>query len=290
MVLVKKRISLQRSITLSVLLIGLLSGAIGIGYAYLHEKHTRRATVGLYFQELARQSADKVGLMLTKEIEWVERLSALPEVRESVKQGARLAFTQPGLQRWRDEQRQYFRSLTIVDRRGMLVGGVTSDTTRAHYAQQPWWPIVFGQARPWAGELRVDEKGRSYWEVAVPIMDDGQAAVGALKVVIGADELFASVLRTRIGQTGHVMLLDEQGRVLACPVLPPGVHTKTDAFLAGRIGAPPGHPMAAWAEVQDDSHGVQGSLVGISSVGLPARIAQERMWRILVRQDPKETD
>lgn len=285
-----KRISLQTSITLSVLLIGLLTGTLGLGYAYLHEKQTRRATIGLYFQELARQSADKVGLMLTKEIEWVERRSALPEVRESVKQGTRLAFNQPGLQRWRDEQRQYFRSLAIVDRRGMLVGGITSDTTRAHYARQPWWPIVFGQARPWAGELRVDEKGRSYWEVAVPILDEGGAAVGALKVAIGVDDLFASVLRTRIGQTGHVMLLDEQGRVLACPVLPPGVHTKTDALVGGRIDALPGRPGAAWAEVQDDSHGVRGSLVGIASVALEERIAQERVWRILVRQDPKETD
>lgn len=284
-----KRISLQSSITLSVLLIGLLSGALGLGYAYWHAKHTRRAAIGLYFQELARQGADKISLVLAKEIEWVGRLSSLPEVREAVKEGVRLSLDKPELQRWREEQSQYFRSLAIVDRNGRLVGGVTSEATRAHYAQQPWWPIVFEQRRSWAGDLRVDEKGRGYWEVAVPISDDDGSTLGALKVAIGTEGLFASVLRTRIGQTGHVMLLDQTGHVLICPILPVSLHTRTDVFAGGRDLSYPTRLGAAWAEVEDDSHGGRGGLVGVASVALPAHIAQERVWHILVRQDPEET-
>jgi PAS domain S-box-containing protein len=269
-------------ITLSILLIGVLSGALGLGYAYWHVKETRRTTIGLYFQELARHSADKVGLVLAKEIEWVERLGAIPEVRESVRQGVRLALDKPKLQRWREEQRRYFLSLAIVDRQGQLIGGVTSETTRAHYAQQPWWPIVFGQRRPWASDLRLDEKGRGYWEVAVPISEGG-AVLGALKVAIGADGLFASVLQTRIGKTGHTMLLGQGGQVLVCPVLSPSEHSKTGAF--NEVSAQSG---AVWAEVQDDTHGSGGGIVGISPVALPAPIAQERQWHVLVRQDPEE--
>ena len=67
----RKQVSLQRSITLSVLSIGLLSGAFGLAYAYWQTKHSFREAIGLGFQELARQSADKVGLILEKEIEWV---------------------------------------------------------------------------------------------------------------------------------------------------------------------------------------------------------------------------
>jgi len=286
---VNKRISLQSSITLSVLLIGLLSGALGLGYAYWHAKHTRRAAIGLYFQELARQGADKVSLVLAKEIEWVERLSSLPEVREAVKEGVRLSLDKPEFQRWREEQSQYFRSLAIVDRNGRLVGGVTSEATRAHYAQQPWWPIVLEQRRAWAGDLRVDEKGRGYWEVAVPISDDDGSALGVLKVAIGTEGLFASVLRTRIGQTGHVMLLEQDGRVLICPIRPASLHTRTDVFAGGRDRAQPTRLGAAWVEVEDDSHGSRGGLVGVASVVLPAHIAQERVWHILIRQDPEET-
>jgi PAS domain S-box-containing protein len=287
---VAKRIRLHHSITLAVLVIGLLSGTLGFGYAYWHAKQSLHAIIGLNFQELARQSADKVGLLLAKEIEWVERLGELPEVRAAVKEGVRLHLDSPELQRWREAQHQYFRSMAIVDRRGNLIGGVTSEATRTHYAQQPWWPIVFEQDRPWAGDLRLDDQGRGYWEVAVPIQGDQGDTGGALKVAVRTDHLFASALHSRIGQTGHVMLADGGGRVLICPILPPALHTKAAGFTSG--SEPDGlfHRGAAWMEVEDDSHGWRGGIIGISPVLLPAPIAQERAWYVLVRQDPVETD
>lgn len=286
---VARRIRLQRAVTLAVLLIGLLSGTLGLGYAYWHAKQTRRTTTGIYFQELARQSADKVALALAKEVEWVERLAALSEVREAVHEGVQLNLGKPELQRWREAQHEYFRSLAIVDRRGNLIGGVTSEVTRVHYAQQPWWPVVFGQGRSWSGDLRVDKHNGGYWEVAVPIRSDDGTVRGALKVAIGTGQLFASILRTRIGQTGHVMVLGDDGRVLICPVFPPGLHTKTDAFSGGLHPIPSVLSEATWAEVQDDTHGVHGNIVGIAPVVLPNPIAQEHVWQILLRQDPKET-
>jgi len=217
----RKRVSLQRSITLSVLSIGLLSGAFGLAYSYWRTKHSFREAIGLGFQELARQSADKVGLILEKEIEWVERLSFLPEVREAVREGTRLTFDQQVLERWKESQRPYFRSLEILDRRGRSVGGVTSESARTYYSRQPWWPVVFEQRRLWVGELRLDEKGSGDLEIAVPIVDEAGAVLGAIKAVIEKDQLVTSVLRSRIGSTGHVMLIGAQGTVLACPLSHP---------------------------------------------------------------------
>lgn len=284
-----KRISLQSLITLSVLTIGLLSGTIGLAYAYWQVKLSLQASIGLTFQELARQSADKVGLILAKEIEWVERLSALPDVRGAARQGSRLVLDTPAFHKWREEQRQYFRSLAVIDRQGRSVGGVTSDATRTYYQRQPWWPVVFEQRRPWAGDLRVDESGRGFWEVAAPIIDEDGTALGALKVVIGKDELFASVLRSRIGETGHVMLVGEQGEVLACPVLPPAWHRKAAGIQALRDRSGRVRRGATWLEVESDTHGSLGSIVGIAPVSLPSEIAPDGVWYILVRQDPRET-
>jgi PAS domain S-box-containing protein len=284
-----RRISLQSLITLSVLTIGLLSGTIGLAYAYWQAKRSLQASIGLTFQELARQSADKVGLILAKEIEWVERLSALPDVRGAARQGSRLVLDTPAFHKWREEQRQYFRSLVVIDRQGRSVGGVTSDATRTYYQRQPWWPVVFEQRRPWAGDLRVDESGRGFWEVAAPIIDEDGTALGALKVVIGKDELFASVLRSRIGETGHVMLVGEQGEVLACPVLPPAWHRKAAGIQALRDRSGRVRRGATWLEVESDTHGSLGSIVGIAPVSLPSEIEPDGVWYILVRQDPRET-
>ena len=79
-----QRVSLQRLITLSVLSVGILSGTVGLAYAYWHAKQSLQTTVGITFQEIAHQSADKAALLLAKEIEWMQRLSALPDIRASV--------------------------------------------------------------------------------------------------------------------------------------------------------------------------------------------------------------
>jgi PAS domain S-box-containing protein len=284
----RKRVSLQRSITLSVLSIGVLSGAFGLAYAYWQTKHSLREAIGLGFQELARQSADKVALILEKEIEWVERLSALPQVREAVREGTRLTFDQPVLERWKESQRPYFRSLVIIDRRGRSVGGATSESTRTYYSRQPWWPVVFEQRRLWVGKLRLDEKGYGDLEIAVPIIDETGTVLGVINAVIEKGQLLTSVLRSRIGGTGHAMLIGSQGTVLACPLLPPGRHTALIGPLRDSLASGLPLPEAAWMEVQDDAHGQGGGIVGFASVVFRPGIIQAETWSILVRQDPDE--
>ena len=284
----RKQVSLQRSITLSVLSIGLLSGAFGLAYAYWQTKHSFREAIGLGFQELARQSADKVGLILEKEIGWVERLSSLPQVREAVREGTRLTFDQQVLERWKESQRPYFRSLEIFDRRGHSVGGAVGENTKTQYSRQPWWPVVFEQRRLWVGNLRLDEKGDGDLEIAVPIVDEAGTVLGAIKAVIEKDQLLTSVLRSRIGETGHVMLIGPKGTVLACPLLPPGRHTALIGPLKDSLASILTPPDAAWVEVQDDAHGQEGGIVGFAPVALRPNIAQAEMWSILVRQDPNE--
>jgi PAS domain S-box-containing protein len=260
-----------------------------LAYAYWHAKHSLRTTIGLTFQELAHQSADKIGLLLDKEVEWVERLGSMPEVVEAIEAGTGLAINRPAFQRWRDSQLRYFRSMVVLDRHGRSVGGVTSDVTRTYYNQQLWWPVVFERRKIWAGELQSNEAGYGYWEVAVPITDHNGSVIGAMKVVIEKDQLFASVFRSRIGETGHVMLLNSRGLVLACPTLPLAQHRVVQ--VEGRALFDAIHPIpdARWVEVQDDGHGKAGGIVGVAPVTLRSDIAQVGKWFILVRQDPDET-
>lgn len=284
----RKRVSLQRSITLSVLSIGLFSGALGLAYAYWQTKHSFSEAIGLGFQELARQSADKVGLILEKEVGWVERLSSLPQVREAVREGTRLTFDHQVLERWKESQRPYFRSLEILDRRGRSVGRATSGHNTTQYSRQPWWPVVFDQRRLWVGALRLDERGDGELDIAVPIVDEVGFVLGAIKAVIEKDQLLTSVLRSRIGETGHVMLVGPKGTVLACPLLPPGRHTALIGPLRDSLASNLTPPDAAWMEVQDDAHGQGAGIVGFASVGLRPGIVQAETWSILVRQDPDE--
>lgn len=284
-----KPISLERSITLPVLSIGLLLGTIGLFYAYWSAKDSLRRTVGVTFQELARQSADHVGLLLSKEIEWVEQLSRLPMIRAAAREGTHVTFESPELRKVREEQQRYFTSMMIVGRSGQAAGSVASEATRAHYRRQPWWPVVFEEGRPWAGALNRNEAGQWYWEVAVPIREDDGRVRGALKVVIGRDNFLDSALRGRIGQTGHVMLLEEGGTVIACPLRPPRLHaplaalaprsaSDAAAFLAGPV----------WRELSTDLHRDHEGIIGLAPVRLRPDMAAQGQWMVVIQQDPEE--
>jgi PAS domain S-box-containing protein len=281
--------SIERSITFPVFSVGLLLGTIGLVYAYWSAKDSLRYTVGSTFQELARQSAENAGLLLTKEIEWVEQVSALPILRAAVKEGTSITFDHPELRRVREEQQRYFTSMMIVGRQGQAIGGGASEATRAYYRRQPWWPVVFEDGRAWGGALNRSDDGRWYWEVAVPIRDDNGTVAGALKVVIGREHFLDSVLRGRIGRTGHVMLLDNDGAVIACPLRAPSVHTRLTELTpdpsstgTARLVGP------VWRELGVDTHQERGGIVGVAPVRLRPDIAWQGNWAILVQQDPDE--
>ncbi|MBI4000649.1 MAG: PAS domain S-box protein [Nitrospira defluvii] len=280
------RVSLQRLITLSVLSVGILSGTVGLAYAYWHAKQSLQATVGITFQEIARQSADKVALLLAKEIEWMQRLSALPDIRASMEGTSQAGQAALQVERWREEQHRYFHSLAIVRADGQLVGSPTSDSTRTFYAQQPWWPTIFREGRPWAGPFTVDEEGRGYWEVAVPVGGPGEPVRGALKVIIGTDRILSSILESRIGRTGHMMLMSDDGSVLACSMLQPSLHTSLPAILAQWEQDA---PAARWFQTERDTHGGKRGIIGVARVVLPAQVVQARVWYVLMQQDPAET-
>ena len=280
-------IGLESLITLSVLAIGVLAGTLGLAYAYWHAKQSLYETVGTTFQELARQSSDKLSLLLTKEVDWIQRLAVLPEVRESVLEGFRPRLNDPPWRHWRDQQRPYFRSLAILDRHGRMTGGYTSEITRTHYSQQPWWPIVFDKGRPWVGAFRFDDDGQGYLEIIAPILDGRNSAIGALKVAIATSPWFGSG-QSIIGKTGHVMWLSDTGMVLACPLLEPALHR---IFVPGASSRDPQSPtaVAAMGSTIEDTHGRSGGIIGIAPVVVPNEIAQAQRWSVLVSQDPVET-
>ena len=129
-------------------------------------------------------------------------------------------------------------------------------------------------------------RAAGFWEVAVPIGGQGEPVRGALKVVIGTDRILSSILGSRIGRTGHMMLLAEDGSVLACAVLPPSLHISLPAIFA-QWGTDA--PAARWFHLEHDTHGGNEGIIGVARVVLPAQVEQARVWYILMQQDPAET-
>lgn len=279
-----QRVSLQRSILLTILCLGLVFGALGLAYAYWHARQALQITIDQSFVELSRQGAANVGLVFSREIEWLERLSRLPEVRDALRDGAGLVARTQGITRWHEEHQRDFRSLVLLDRQGRLVGAAPSGMKSAHYHEQPWWPVVFDEGRPWSSDIRVDEQGQRYWEVAVPVRDTEARVIGALKVVLAMDRLLATMLGTRIGATGQLILARDCGRRPPCPIW------RTDPWDSGDGADETRTGLTARTAFREDPNDQPSDILAAAPVALPPRVFQARPWSVVVRQDPDETE
>ena len=160
------------------------------------------------------------------------------------------------------------------------------------HGRSSWWQAIFQhpQEQSYVSDLFFDPSfGTHVLNVAVPILDDQRTElVGAISILLRRDSLFQSVSEVTVGETGHAMLVASDGTPLLCPVLSLEEHAVKPHLV---------HAMATqkagWVMANPDSHGAENSIVGFAPLrlGLGHETASfgGHQWRVLVRQDPRET-
>ncbi len=155
-----------------------------------------------------------------------------------------------------------------------------------------WWEGAFhkGVGKPYIGNVKFDDLLQTYtFSISVPVMDSIQyQAVGVLHRVYDAKEFFApSIDLIRFGKTGHVMLIDSDGRVISCPILSTGT-TVGDPQLIPLVT-----PLeSGWVLGPSDGHGGQSpSIIGYSPLPTISRVmldSTNSAWHLFVWQSSEE--
>ncbi len=150
--------------------------------------------------------------------------------------------------------------LFLTDAQGTLVATMTEHPAFRHH-EAAWWRGAFNKAvgKLYIEDLHFDRQVDAYvFSISLPVMDSLRyEAVGVLHLVINAKDFFSPATHAiRFGKTGHVMLIDSNGLVLSCPILPTGVPL-SDRNLIPLIT--PQHP--GWVQAASDGHGGQSTSV-----------------------------
>ncbi len=154
--------------------------------------------------------------------------------------------------------------LFLTDIHGTLVASMTTKPGYRH-SQTPWWQGAYnkGVGKLYIEDVHFNTQTDAYvFTISMPVMDNLRyEVVGVLHRVIDAKEFFApSTHVIRFGKTGHVMLIDNRGIVISCPILPTGI-ALSDKRLAPLIT--PLQP--GWVEASSDGHGGQTeSIIGFA--------------------------
>jgi len=184
------------------------------------------------------------------------------------------------------------KTLFLTDAQGALVAAMGEQPDYRHH-QTRWWQGAFHKAvgKLYIEDLRFDQKVNAYvFTISVPVMDSLRyEVVGVLHRVIDAKEFFSpSTHAIRFGKTGHVMLIDSNGIVISCPILPTGVS------LSDRNLVPLVTPLQPnWVEAASDGHGGHAtSVIGFAPLPETSRATNGSLengsWHTFVWQSSDE--
>jgi len=213
-----------------------------------------------------------------------------------LRRNSRGSYREPG-QSSSVVRRSATRGLFITDIAGRLVASLDTDIEYVH-KKTPWWQGAYNQGigKPYLGNVSGDPRRKTHaFTLSLPIMDSLRYnAIGVIHRIYDAQEFFGPSIETiRFGETGHVMLIDGNGVVISCPILPSGTRL-ADTSLVQLVT--PNH--FGWVSAPHDGHSeVETSLIGWNSLighaPLPdaSRITQDSTdigWHTFVWQSSAE--
>ena len=182
-------------------------------------------------------------------------------------------------------------ALFITDARGALLASINRHP-RYSNASAKWWKDSFdgGRGRVHLGDVSLDPVLNEYVILlSTPIMDLTETNVlGIVHRVYDANDYFEPHINpTRFGKSGHVMLIDSEGVVISCPILPTGASVDDRALVRASTV-----PRAGWIKAGSDGHGGdETSILGfapLNGVNRMTRVLGTRQWHTMTWQSSDE--
>lgn len=313
--------SLRTKIILAILVVGGLPLLLTYLLIFLKGTDELRHSLGQSFQGLAQETASKTDLLVEREFADLRELAGLENVRGAAGRagaayrGRSPAETRARLAAWardpktrgrvvfnstsaflrahlKEEQDQGIMghiAIFLTDDQGAVIAS-TGALPAFVYRDAEWWQAALAaRGRPVISNVYYDDRIKSLaFRVAKAVRGPSRGRpLGVAVAEYDAKAFFKPAIHAiRFGRTGHAMLIDAEGIVIICPILPTGAHITDRSLITVATGAAPG-----WVLAANDAHGGQNSIVGFApaaEVNKVAAASGAKRWHSFIRQDPKE--
>lgn len=295
---------IQKKIVTAIFIVGVLPLIMGISLTYLNGRKNLKTSIGTKFQEIAKQTANKVDMFIEQEILEAQGIALSPVIRKVVKNTnksykdgkdaeIRLLNNEAAnyLKSYQELRKEEYIAILLTNEKGNMVAA-TKDIEDHYQGGDAWWQIAFNQGKggTFVTNFYFDQMEKEYlMDMAVPIMDEsGKNAIGAIKFVIKNFKIFEMIKDIQIDETGHAMLITSDKVILICPIFPPESHRIIDPVIRKIAMDQPG-----WTIVEDNAHGGKNAISGFAPVQSTYRLGAEnfngKRWYIFISQNPEET-
>ncbi|MCF8720031.1 PAS domain-containing sensor histidine kinase [Nitrospina gracilis] len=290
------RSGLKNKLIAMVIGVGTIPLVLAMAWSFFQGNASLTQVIGSSFKALAYETSTKIDLLIKDEFQKMRHWASHPTLIVNVK-GNNRTTPEPAnslnditaapltykdiLENGASRVLQNFlrddlsavestKALFVTDASGNLVATINDYPDRDNRSRRTWQGVMM-QGLPEAfGRLHYDPKLKTHlFEIAVPIRTRDRMRMGVLHRLYSSKRFFSpSIENILFGQTGHVMLINSNGVVLDCPILPTG-HQLSEPDLVSRVTG----PEASWAETQSDGHGSHRlSIIGYSPLSFSNKI------------------
>lgn len=281
----KYRLGLSGKLVLAILAMGAIPLVISLAVAYYRGSSELQDVIGANFQALAEVSAAKVDAelqrILTVDRTLAQQAADNSEVRTELlgnpprgKNSSAAQFNWPPItETWSVSSALKASWVTWPEAGFNGAKAATSSTENA--------------AAMVAGLYLNDATQDTLLHIAIPIYDRKETSpIGWLHRDYDVKKLFDPlVYPVRFGGTGHVMLINNAGMIISCPLLATGSRIEDGALLALVT-----IDHAGWTTAENSGHGShEFSIIGYAPLaGVNSLLPSGKSWHMFVWQDSRE--
>jgi len=282
-------------------IVGLLPLVLGIFLISIGSTKIIRNSIGSNFKEIAKETADKVNIILHREIDELHNLTLSPDIKDAInksnpeyKNRKTTIDNQASehLKEFKNHNKEKYIVIYVTDENGIPVAASDTENQNKLIFQDNDEDMVKDMLlgknnKVYLSDVYFDENdGKLLLNIAAPITE-GESVTGAIKAILKIDTIYKVISDVQIDKTGHANLVDSEGSIIMCPIFPPRSHTIDRDLMNLIISSEPG-----WAIAKDDAHGGRDSIIGFAPVKLTYDFDLsfgKKRWFIFVRQHPVET-
>ena len=172
----------------------------------------------------------------------------------------------------------------VTDQAGLNVA-MTGRTGDYRQSDEQWWKAAYdgGAGAIYVGKVEYDESAGNYaLNIGVPVQDEQGKTLGVMRGTVDVSMLFEDVASVTVGETGHAVLINAEGKVLAArdqeQLMQPAPDEMQSLLEAGRND---------WREQMTDLEGQQ-AVVGASF--MEGELGKKMGWMLLLDRDLQELE
>ena len=170
-------------------------------------------------------------------------------------------------------------ALYITNNKGVLLSSINTYPDSLKLKNKVFFQntVNKGKGYSWIGPIKMDPKLDEFViDIATPILGHDNTTYGVFHRIYNPKVLFSSYIEpVTFGETGHVMLINWEGVVIDCPILPTGFKLPDPKLIESVTG-----PEPSWARTNGDGHGSDMlSIIGyapLSKINLKYRGAVDK--------------